>query len=357
LWAGVALGATAAVKFTGALLLPAYLLARWLRPGSRWQGTAVAGLAALAVWVLTTPYAVLTPASFFGGVVINWTYHYRGGGMAPRFLEIASFYLRTLAGGVGLVGVPLAALGLLAARRHWRAWLPGLSYAAVLVGVLSTAEARWARLVVSALGVVAVLAALGFAVVARRWPRAGVLLALAIAAVLLPKAIENTRSFLQPRTMDRALDWIEANVPAGAHVLTDMPELGIDRRRFEVLRAAHPGWYERRWAASMDCVVLSGRIPPSWLSVMDVALRVEPEQSHLGPPISILRPRGAVPEQMTPSLVWQPWSMGTWRPTGRPSVPSLAVGSRSTSRNRASSAASSCISASAGGALPGDSPS
>ena len=76
--AGAALGAATAVKFSGVLLVPCYLLQRFLTPGSRGRGIALTALAATVLFFVSTPYSLIHARSFItGGVLVQLRYHYR----------------------------------------------------------------------------------------------------------------------------------------------------------------------------------------------------------------------------------------------------------------------------------------
>src|SRR5262245_52412322 len=57
--AGAAIGAAVAVKFTGVLLLPSYLVQRWLTPPRGWHQPLLAGLASVLSFGLLSPYSFL----------------------------------------------------------------------------------------------------------------------------------------------------------------------------------------------------------------------------------------------------------------------------------------------------------
>jgi hypothetical protein len=255
LLAGAATGAAAAVKFTGILLVPSWLIARGLATGRRVRGTLLAGLAALVVWVVATPYAILAYHRFVEGALFQVSWHYREKGISLDIGRNALFYVRTIAWSLGPVGAFLGLAGLVAARREGRAWAALLAYVVVVVAVLSTATVHWHRLVLSALGLAALVAARGFAALAERAPRLS--WAVAGLAVLLPLGTSTAyvRSVTLPGTRDLALDWIEANVPPGARVLSSIHELGVDRKQLEVIEETTRPALDRRLAQEADLVV------------------------------------------------------------------------------------------------------
>ena len=96
------------------------------------------------------------------------------------------------------MGLAFAALGVVAAVRRWRQWAFVLAFPTVMLVVLSTAEARWSRLLVPALGAIALLASLGFEIVVDRSPR--LLTALVLVGALWPlvDSVAYVRTFRSP---------------------------------------------------------------------------------------------------------------------------------------------------------------
>ena len=261
--AGVALGAAAAVKFTGGLLVPVYLLSRWLSPGPRVQGTLVAGLVSMATWLVLTPYAVLKTRAFLGGTADQWNYHYRTGEVASHFTDIVGYYLAAHQRGLGVPAAVLVFVGLAATlpgpRR--REWIPLVAWPVTLMGVLSTADMRYGRLCLSDSCVQALLAAAGALVLARWRPRPAAalgLVALAAPAVVSLKYLRDVGGIIPS---DEAVAWIDAHVPPRATILCRLEWLGIDPRRFEVLRSNGFPHEDRLAAAHADFIVDGARDP------------------------------------------------------------------------------------------------
>ena len=148
--AGAALGAATAVKFSGALLAPAYAVARLLAPGPKLSRLGLAGLVAVAVFLLATPYALLHFRQFFGGIVVQWTAHYGEAASTLSFGEIAAYYARAILRGLGPLGSALLALGVVSAVRSPRSWAPLLAQVAIMFVMtlfpsLVTVPAAWFR--------------------------------------------------------------------------------------------------------------------------------------------------------------------------------------------------------------------
>ena len=286
--AGLALGAAASVKFTGVLLLPSYLVTRFLQPGRRLRGLLVALGTASLVGVVTTPYAFLNTPEYVAGLYTQWAYHFAGTPVASHFQDVSLFYLRTLARSLGPLGCILGVIGLFAGRRTLRDWGPTLLFPVIMLVVLSTAHARWIRLLVPALGAAGLAAALGFEALANRFPRAawGILLA---GLVPLADSAGYVFEVSRPGTRDQAVDWVERSVPSGGRVLTSMRELGFDPRRVEVLFARGVAAEDQLIAENVDAVVWNGEVP-SFLSSRTpdyVALPISPKVE--GPRIAVYR--------------------------------------------------------------------
>jgi 4-amino-4-deoxy-L-arabinose transferase-like glycosyltransferase len=260
--AGAALGAAAAVKFTGGLLVPVYLLARAWASGPRVKGTLLAGVVSALTWVAFTPYALLRPAAFFSGTAVQVGYHYRSGRVAPRFLEILVYYLRHHAHGLGALGVVLALAGLaLALRRPRREWMVVVAWPVVLLAVLCTADMRYGRLALSASCVAVVLAARALVEATRGRAALTAVATLVVAALPAWTAVRSVRALAGPLPDDVASDWIAAHVPQRAVLLCRLEWLDVDRARFEVLRSEGAPAKDAMVAPYVDYVVDSARDP------------------------------------------------------------------------------------------------
>lgn len=240
--AGAALGLAGAAKFSAALLVPAYLAARLLAPGRFLRGVLVAGVVAVLVFLLFTPYAVLHPAAFLEGMRVQLGYHYDEearpsvsyGGMLLQYLGVA-------VEAVGVPGALLALAGAMSARRDWRGWAPAALLFAGTLLVLATSDVRHERFLLPALPLVFLLAGLGaFRLAPRRWT----FVAVALLAAALPFLASFTfvRAVSGPGTRDRVLDWASAAAPPRSLLVSAVPLLGLDPARLEVLEVPrlHP---------------------------------------------------------------------------------------------------------------------
>lgn len=264
--AGAALAAAISTKFTGLFLLPSFLLARASWP--RWlRGLAVAGGVALLLGALFTPYAWIRPGAFLRGARYQVAFHYVSR-VEHGYLDNVGFLLGALAEGLGWPAALLALGALWPAWRERRTWGPLLLLPAVIVLIMSTAEWRYARFVLSALGSTAVLAALPLARLhARRGPLPALLAGALLCAWPLRTSWNYAANIAGELPRDRVLTWIEAQVPAGAVILDTRPDigLGLDRRRFEVLEAVEQrSSLDALLAAHVDYVVTGPGLSRRW---------------------------------------------------------------------------------------------
>lgn len=253
--AGLAVGAAAAVKFTGFFLAPAFVLARLLTPGARIRGLVAAGAAAAGAWLCLTPYALVNTAAFVKGTTFQVAWHYRGRGLFPHPVHVSSYYLRTVAWSLGPLGAALALAGLVALRRRGREWAPVLAYPVLMLVVLSSAEMHWHRLVLSAMGIMALVAAAGFDALRRRASRLAWGTAAAAALFPLGASTAYLRAISRPSPRDLAVEWAGSHLPDRARILNTAHELGLDRSRFEVIQETGSPRLDRWLARQSDLVV------------------------------------------------------------------------------------------------------
>ncbi len=231
---GAALGAATAVKFSGPLLAPAYLVRRLTTGGFRWWKPLLAAVVSLAVFALLSPYTFLA-ADSAAGLSRQFGFHYRARPGSLGFLDTAGAYGAVLVDALGVLGIALAVLGPLVKRSAWRDWAPLAVLAATFVLVFSTADVRQERFLVPCLGGLCVLAGLAVDALAER--RAGAAIALALVALVAParESLDYVRAILGPTNKDLAVAWIEEHYPSGATVLvTAATDLGLDRNRYQV---------------------------------------------------------------------------------------------------------------------------
>lgn len=294
LLAGLAIGAATAIKFTGVLLVPSYLLRRSTTPGERWRGMLQAGAVSLATFVVLSPYSLVNWRSFRDGIVTQWSYHYTARADSRTFLDKVVHDLRRLEDNFAPLAALLVLVGLVLALRDGRRFWPPILLAPVVIGVMATADVQWPRFLVPILGVLAIAAGRTVTAVRRRFGMVAAT-AIALGAATMPAmdSLRYVRDLRLPSAKDRALDWIEANATDGARILSSVKGLGLDRRRFEVLTADSLGPEARRWAGHMDLVV-SGPFDGLGPSDFDVVHAEDPHGVPLDVAVRVLVPRATV---------------------------------------------------------------
>jgi hypothetical protein len=286
--AGAALGAAASVKVTGALLLPSLLLARGPVSANRWRGLLVAGVSAIVVWVLTTPSLFFRLPDLVEGVRTQWDYHYQVSATDARFGQRPFYYFWTIVRTLGPLGAALAAIGVWRARRRLRDWGAVIALPLTMLIVLSTAEVRWVRLLVPAMGAAAVAAAIGFDAFWQRSRAAAWALALGAALIPLVDSVGYVREVRRPGTRDRAVDWAEAHVALGGRILATRSDLGFDRRRIEVLFTSGNEDHDRLLARNVDAIVGPAESIDVLPDVVPVYVARSADPEIAGPPIGVL---------------------------------------------------------------------
>ncbi len=324
--AGIALGAATAVKFTSALLVPSFLLARMLVPadaGARslpsvLRGVALAGAAALGMFLLLTPYAVLHAAAFATGVGVQVGYHYESERMAGvPYAEMVRAYLGVIHRGLG----PAAWLLLGGPWLLWRdarRWAALLAFPLTAVLVFATSDFKRDRFLVPTFGVLAlaasaVLESMAAALAARvRRPRIAVaamaLGGLLLAALPLRDSVTWVRNLGEPGSRDRALDWVNAHVSPGSLIVSEIADVGFDRSRHEVLALPGDPGLDRRLVAHAGWLVATPATGQA-IGGLRETFRAEGRPEDGSPPLAVY----TVPEVARPRLRAVPLTAGQVR--------------------------------------------
>jgi len=328
LFAGLALGVAAAVKYTGVLLVPSYLGHRLTAPGFRVSRLAAAAGAALVVFAFCSPYTFLHLGSAARGAETQISHHYLVRGRSPEsYLDTAWTYGLGLLKSFGPIGLVLVGGGVLLAWRDWRRWLGLLVYPVVVIAVLSTAELHFDRHLVPMLGVLSVVAGRAVASVAKRSPLAAAAAVVAAAALPLAASIDYVRGISVPGTRDAVVDWIDGNVPAGSRVVSSVSELGLDRRRYEVVDVPRLDERTRPVALHADAVVSGPGDSELVVRQLATLYAADPPNPHAGPRLVVSAPPPAerpAYEVLTPAVPWLSASEAAER------LPALVDGDRRT---------------------------
>lgn len=301
--AGAALGLAGALKFSAVFLLPSYFAARLLTPGPRVAAVVRTGLVALAVLVLFTPVVLWRFHDFAGGAGVQVAYHYedRADG-AVAYQVMALEYLGVWQKALGWPGTVLSLVGVLALWRRPRELWPLLLLPLVAVAVLATSDFRRERFLLPALSCAFALAGVGAAALASRLRGAGVAAAL-LAAWPLVESVRYVDDLRAPGTRDRTLDFVSTQVPAGSRLLSDVPQLGFDGARYEVMEVPRLTASRRAQALEADFVVAGPQAEPAALAGLDAVFEADPGARVQGPRIAVY----AVPASLRP--VYEPVSL------------------------------------------------
>ena len=304
---GAVIGAAVAVKFSGAFLVPTYAVRRLLAPGPRVRGAVLATVALVAIFFVATPYALVHPREFVAGLETQVGHHYEepeGSEPAERGLALAyaAVWPRAL-------GAPAAAFALagavIALETDARRWLPLIVLPLVTVAVMGSQRLLFWRHLLPSLGVVVLLAALcaervSAAVAHRlRADRRAVLAVLAVILAALPlvNTLAYVRDVVRPGTRDRALDWVQAHVPAGSRVLTSVERIGLERAPVELTRVTRLAEEDRPLVAGMDYVVATTADDARAFVGLSERQTWTPESPVAGPAIVVF----AVPPSVRPN--------------------------------------------------------
>lgn len=247
---GLLTGLAASMKYPGGLvLLPlglAYLLRVdpagrpvWRRPVWRLvvaREPVVAGLAALAGFLVGTPYALLTPVAFWRGVTSEvrevGSVQFGNEGDLPGYLF---HLLHSLPEGMGLPLFGLALLGLaLVLVRGGRQAIVLLAFPLPYFAVIGSWSSRFERYTLPLLPFLALLAAVAL-VAGARWVRErgggfaarcrpGLALAAVTGLLVAPEVVRMVHYHLlltRPDTRVLATEWIESAIPSGARLMME----------------------------------------------------------------------------------------------------------------------------------------
>jgi 4-amino-4-deoxy-L-arabinose transferase-like glycosyltransferase len=295
--AGAAIGAATAIKFSGALLAPSYLVHRVLAPGPKLRRLAMAGLFSLGTFAVLSPYTFLRGTASVQGMDNQLSFHYVERESERGLLGTMAVYGAILVEALGAPALALAAAGLLLGHKRWRDWLPLLALPLVTLSVISTATITQDRFLIPVLGATLLLAGPALELLAAR--SAPVLVAVAALAVCVPlmTSVDYVRAIRGPITRDAAADWIESHVPAGRVVTTVNAAIGLDLRRFETLLVGRLNAKTRLQAVNAALVVTGPGADRAALAGLRRLFVAEPETRYSGERIrvygvpGVLRPR------------------------------------------------------------------
>ncbi len=258
LWAGLAAGLAAGSKYPAGLVAVA-IAAAWLR----WRiarrnfsfGLLIAGVAALAAFVATTPSLLVFPERAFSGdrgIFFGARQYGEGGwiGVMPR--SNALYYGQLLAWSFGWPAVLLGLGGLFLLKPPERTrllWL--LPFPVLYLALIGSMNMVVQRNLYPALPILAVFLGAGIAAALFRvrslLPRPLLRLAATAALVLLAVApavartAEQGISLSRPSTRDEAREWIRGNLPHGVTIVKESYTPSFQPEEFAVLQSRFAG--------------------------------------------------------------------------------------------------------------------
>jgi hypothetical protein len=304
LLAGAALGVAGAIKFSAVFLMPSYFVARLLAPGPRLASMVRSGLVAVALLVLFTPVVLWRFTDFTAGAGVQFAYHYeqRADGAVPYHV-MALEYLLVWQKALGWPGTVLSGLGVLALVARPRELWPLVLLPITAIAVLSTSDFRRERFLLPALSSAFALAGVGGAALSQRVRGAGVAAA-ACVAFPLAQTVPWLQQVAAPGTRDRVLDFVQTQAPAGSRILSDVPLLGLDGARYEVMEVERIDAGRRPQAIEADFVVAGPQADPAAVNGLALQFQADPETRVQGPAIAVY----AVPRALRPA--YEPIALG-----------------------------------------------
>ena len=249
IWAGALIGVSTAIKFTGLLLVPSYILARVLAPGRRVDRLVAAGILSIVIVLACTPYAAFHFAQYRHGPGAQLQLYHVGDVPWSLVRTHVQFFLNAHLKNLGMMGVIAAFAGVVLSLRQPRIWIPVLVYPIVNLLVMSTSSQVYTRWILPAIDIPYLLIGMAFAYLFDR-PSVAVrgIAALLLAASALGPArasADLAHVYAAESPQDRALDWILAHVDRGARILETRPGahpsitpgamVGIPTDRYEVI--------------------------------------------------------------------------------------------------------------------------
>jgi hypothetical protein len=229
--AGLLIGIASAIKFTGVLLVPSYVAARFLARGRPWRALCLAAALTALVVVACTPYAVLHFSEYRHGPGAQLRLYRVGDVPWSEVREHLSFFLHAHLYALGSVGAAAVLAGVVLSLRQWRTWAPLWLFPLTNVLVMSLSNQVFARWILPGIDILYLTAALALTVLSKRpGPWGGpavVVLALAAAALPAQSSFHLAREYRAERPQDRAQDWIVAHLDRGTRVLETRREASL----------------------------------------------------------------------------------------------------------------------------------
>jgi len=206
-------------------------------------------------------------------------------GYAERWLLYASILVRR---GLGPVGAGLALAALWMDRRAWRRWIHLLAFPLLAISVYASSPVKHDRFLLASLSSAASLAGLGLVGLAARAPALALAAGTLALAPLVPASSRYVIEHVRPGTRDTVLDYLQAHAESGDRVLAGVDDLGLDRRRVELVTLTGSAPRDRLLARHVDWLVL--RESDAWLATeggLAPLLTARPTSPWSGPPLAV----------------------------------------------------------------------
>lgn len=231
--AGLALGA----KYTGGFIMAAPLTALALHYKSEGLGQTLkkgilVGLAGVAVFAITTPYAFIHPHQFLHDLrVLNFINSHQWAGEPEKHASI--YYLWSLSWGYGIPALAMTVIGFAMMLRRERGLALVLLVPVSILLITSLTKATYfARFLLPAYPLMILAAAYASARIVRliseRLPKgAAVAPALSVLVVALVTAnslihsLHFNKAWARPSTYELAANWIQTNIPQNSTIVVD----------------------------------------------------------------------------------------------------------------------------------------
>jgi hypothetical protein len=271
--AGATVGLAAGAKYNAGLTLLAPLVAHGVatgwRPWRRWQLPVLAGIAAVAAFLVTNPFVVAEHAQLLAALRFE-SHHYRSGHPGAEGGALW-FNLSTLwhSFGPALLLAPLAPFVCSPKARRYVAVLAAFNVP--YFALVSAMQVRFGRNLTPLIVPLAVLAAIGATTLFDRSRRP--LVATMVAALMLWPTVAAV-GFVSRATDDpwaEARAWLQHHVPAGSKVAVEAYGPYVDPARYQVLpqptlTAADVRWYQ---ANGYDTLIASEQNFQRYLDAAD----------------------------------------------------------------------------------------
>jgi len=136
---------------------------------------------------------------------------------------------------------------------------------------------------------------------------AAVCAAVAAAALPLAASIDYVRGVSVPGTRDILLEWVDENLPAGAHLVSSVSDLGLDRHRYEIVEVPRLDERTRPLVLHADAVISGPGDSEPLVRQLTTLFAAEPPNPHSGPRLVVSAPPPAdrpAYEELRPSPQW-----------------------------------------------------